>query len=134
VTVTRLRPEPFSFTYNSGLRTAERLVIRDQATWQTTWAAIGRNSIAVPPPPAIDFEREMLVVAALGERSTGGYSIIVESASATGEALTVRIHSTAPGSTCVTTQAFTQPVDVARLPRMQGPVTFADEASVSDCR
>jgi hypothetical protein len=134
VPVTRLRPEPFSFTYNSGLRTAERLVIRDEATWQATWAAISGNITPAPPRPAIDFEREMLVVAALGERSTGGYSIIIESASATGEALTVRIHSTAPGSTCVTTQAFTQPVDVARLPRMAGPVSFVDDASVADCR
>jgi hypothetical protein len=134
VSVTRLRAEPYSFTDYSGLKAAERLVIRDEATWRATWAAIGRNSTPVPPPPAIDFEREMLVVAALGERSTGGYNIIVESASATGEALTVRIHSTAPGSSCLTTQAQTQPVDIARLPRMQGPVTFVDEASVSDCR
>ena len=134
VPVTRLRAEPYSFTYYSGLKAAERLVIRDEATWQTTWAAIWRNTTPGPALPAIDFEREMLVVAALGERSTGGFSIVVESASATGTALTVRIHSTAPGSSCLTTQAQTQPVDIARLPRIQGPVSFLDDASVVDCR
>jgi hypothetical protein len=76
----------------------------------------------------------MIVVAALGERPTGGFDIVVESATASGDALTVRIRTIAPGPSCITTDVLTQPVDVARLPRTADVVRFVDDASVVDCR
>jgi hypothetical protein len=127
--VTRLRAEPYSFAGYSGLRQSERLVVRDAATW----AAIWRN-VTSAPLPSVDFDREMIVVAALGERPTGGFDIVVESATASGDALTVRIRTIAPGPSCITTDVLTQPVDVARLPRTADVVRFVDDASVVDCR
>jgi hypothetical protein len=134
VPVNRLRAEPYSFADNSGMRESERLVVRDETTWRTVWAAIWRNSTTVPEVPSIDFAREMLVVAALGQRGTGGFGILVESARMTNDGLAVRIRTFAPGARCVTTQALTQPVDVARLPRSDGAVRFRDVAVVVDCK
>ena len=133
VPITRLRAEPYSFTYYSGLKQSERLIIRDEATWRATWLAIWGTVTPTPALPTIDFDREMVVVAALGERRTGGFGIVVESATVAGADMMVRIRTTAPGPTCVTTLAFTQPVDVARLPRTAAPVSFADDAVVIDC-
>lgn len=87
-----------------------------------------------PQIPDIDFSQEMVVVVALGERPTGGYSIFVESASESASGVAVRIRSVSPGSSCATTQALTQPVDIGRLPRRDGPVSFAEQTVVEECR
>jgi hypothetical protein len=131
--VTRLRSEPFSFTFSSQLRQPERLVIRDQAAWVDAWASIWPAFAPIPAPPNVDFSREMIVFVALGQRPTGGYAILVDSAGTNAEGVTVWIGTTSPGAQCVNTQAFTQPVDIARLPRIDAPVRFVDVRTVSDC-
>ena len=134
VPVTRLNSQPYSFTYYSQLQQPERLVIRDQSAWMAAWRSLWPNGAPIPAPPAIDFGKDMVVLAALGTRSTGGFSILVDSARTTTEGLIVFIGTSAPGQHCVTTQAFTQPVDLARLPRTDGAVRFVDVPAVEDCQ
>lgn len=134
VTVTRLRSEPFSFTYFSQLRRPERLVIRDQATWVDAWASLWPTFAPIPAPPNVDFKNEMIVFVALGERSTGGYSIVVDSAGTNAQGVTVWIGTSSPGPQCFTTQAFTQPVDIARLPRIDAPVHFVETSRIAECQ
>ncbi len=134
VTLTRLRAEPYSLTYNSGLRTPQRTVVRDAAAWQELWAAIWRDHGAAAPLPAVDFSREMVVVVALGERNSGGHSILIDSATVSDGSLQVWVRSISPGPNCVTAGALTEPVDAARLPRVEGRVEFRESSEVSDCR
>jgi PrcB C-terminal len=134
VQMVRLRAEPYSFTFYSGFDKPSRLVVRDVVTWQAVWRQIYLRESPVPPLPAIDFSREMIVVAALGSHSTGGYGILLEGASeAAVDGITVSVNSISPGSNCVVTEAFTQPVDVARLPLRHGPVSFVEQSHVSNC-
>ena len=134
LTVTRLRSEPFSFTYVSQIRQPKQLVIRDQATWVTTWNLLWPAVALVGAPPYVDFDHEMIVLAALGERPTGGYSILVDSAGSGADGVTVWVGTSAPGPHCGTTQALTQPVDLARLPRIDAPVRFVETSRVADCQ
>ena len=134
IAVTRLRSEPFSFTVFSQLRQPERLVIRDRAAWVDAWASLWPAFAPIPAPPNVDFKSEMIVFVALGERPTGGYSILVDSAGANAQGVTVWIGTSAPGAHCVTTQAFTQPVDIARLPRLDAPVHFVETSRIADCQ
>lgn len=135
VSMVRLRVEPYSFTYYSGLDRPARLVVRDAFTWQNVWSEIHRRQSPVPSLPAIDFSREAIVVVALGARSSGGYGILLAGAAESGaNEIAVTVHSTSPGPNCVTTQAFTQPVDIARLPLRGGTVRFLERNEVSDCR
>lgn len=134
VTVTRLRSEPSSFTYFSQLRQPERLVIRNQAAWVSAWASLWPTFAPIPAPPNVDFNSEMIVFVALGERPTGGYTILVDSAGASANGVTVWIGTSSPGLHCVTTQALTQPVDIARLPRTDAPVHFEEASRVVDCQ
>lgn len=132
--VTRLRSEPSSFTYFSQIRQAERLVIRDQVAWVNAWASLSPMGAPIAAPPNVDFDREMIVLVALGERSTGGYSILVDSAGTNADGVTVWVGTSSPGAHCVTTQAFTQPVDIARISRIDAPVRFVSTSKVSDCQ
>lgn len=132
--ITRLRSEPFSLAYASGLRELQRLVVPDASTWQQVWSSIWSGTSPEPPIPQVDFGREIVVVAAMGERPTGGFTILIDSASETASGISIRIRSISPGSGCVTTQALTQPVDIARVPRRDGSVTFDERLETQECR
>lgn len=132
--ITRLRVEPFSLTYASGLREPQRLVVRDASTWPQAWSSIWRGTSPEPPIPQVDFGREIVVVAAMGERLTGGFTILIDSALEGTSGISIRIRSISPGSGCATTQALTQPVDIARVPRRDGPVTFDERLETQECR
>ena len=133
LTLTRLRAEPFSFTFYSGLDDRQRIVVRDQTQWREIWQQIWKRTSPVPDLPSIDFTREMVIVAADGSRPTGGYNILIERASDSGGAgINVIIRSVSPGR-CGVTQGLTQPVDIARLTRREGVVTFTERAEVQDC-
>ena len=132
--ITRLRVEPFSLTYASGLRERQRLVVRDASAWQQAWSSIWRGTSPESPIPQVDFGREIVVVAAMGERLTGGFTILIDSALEGTSGVSIRIRSISPGSGCATTQALTQPVDIARVPRRDGSVTFDERLETQECR
>lgn len=134
VPVTRLRTEPYPLTFSSGLRAPQRSVVRDEGAWREAWAAIWSNHSPTPPLPAVDFTREMIIVVALGERRSGGYSILIDSAAVSDGGLVIWVHTISPGPRCVTTGALTQPVDAARLPQLPGRAEFRERAEVSDCQ
>ena len=133
LSVTRLGRADSSLTYSSGFTTSQRLVVRDATTWGNTWAAIWGRVSTPPPLPEIDFTREMVIVAALGQRNTGGYSIFVAEAAEENGTVRVRIRSVSPGPRCGVTLALTEPVDAARVARRDGVVTFEETAEVQQC-
>lgn len=134
VPLTRLRPEPYSFSFYSGLTDSARVVVRDAREWEAVWREVWRNQTPVPPLPEIDFAREMVVVAALGSRSSGGYGIIVERAARTREGVEVSVLKQSPGPRCGAPAAITTPVDIARLGRVDGAVRFIERPEVRECR
>jgi hypothetical protein len=133
IPVVRLRSDPYPFAFYSGLDKPDRIVIRDPLTWQIVWKDIWRGFSEVPPVPAIDFSSEMIVVAALGARSTGGYGILIDRANEVANGgISVTIRSISPLN-CLVTEAFTQPVDIARLP-IRGNVEFTERSEVHQCQ
>lgn len=134
LTLSRFSPPNASLSYNSGFVESRRLVVQDATTWREVWGEIWRNVSPAPALPSVDFSRETVVVAALGQRPTGGFSIFVESATDRNGDIVVRIRSVAPGPNCVTTQALTQPVDAARLSRQAQGVTLEEVAETTSCQ
>lgn len=59
--------------------------------------------------PGIDFDKHDLVIATLGQRNTGGYTIQITALQLQGEALFVVGKATAPGPDDIVTQALTYP-------------------------
>ena len=130
IVVTRLRPGPDSFTYSSGITVPRRELIRDEAAWRAAWAEIwARTGPTLPPLPVIDFTRDMIVLAALGQRNSGGYGITVDSTTRATSGIVVWITKLTPGN-CGTLAALTQPVDVVSMPRVTGTVEFREREAV----
>jgi len=133
ISVVRLSPGPDPLASYSGLSGETRVVIRESEKWSEIWAAIWSIQSAIPPLPAIDFTREMVIVVGMGTRPSGGHSIRVESATQRPGEIEVILRAESPGPSCMTTGALTQSVDAARIPRSAEPVRFTVRESVVGC-
>jgi len=117
----------------SGFSESDRLVVRDSAHWAGVWATAFARQTPVPPLPAVDFARDMVVVAALGARPGGGHDIAIEGVAPEVGGAAVFVATTAPGDDCVTTAAITEPVVMLRVGAVAGPIRFHERAVTRSC-
>lgn len=117
----------------SGFRDSTRLVVRDRTAWTRVWSAINGAVEPMPPVPAVDFGEEMVIVAALGQRRSGGYAIQIDSVARHELGAVIYVTKSAPGRNCLTTQAITSPVHAVRVPRIEGRVAWRERATVATC-
>lgn len=113
---------------------ATQQVVRDQAAWQALWARLNSNASPAPALPAVDFAKDMIVVAAMGMKGHGGYKVAITAAVEDAGKVTVEVTETSPGARCMNAMMMTSPVVVARLPRRAGDVTFNVVRKVVDCQ
>jgi hypothetical protein len=121
------------YRISSGLTERERLVVRDQRSWDALWSRIRGSHRPTTAPPAVSFAREMLVVTSMGTQRTGGYIVTIDSVAARGARLFVYLRERSPGPRCGVTAALTAPVALARVERSDLPVSFVSESVVRDC-
>lgn len=117
----------------SGIDEAQRQVVRTPGTWADVWEQLHEGRSPVPERPAVDFERSVVVVAAMGSRRSGGYGIEVTSVHRDGETLYVVVEETSPGEDCAVTAAITAPATAVRVPRAAGDVHFVEKETVHEC-
>lgn len=129
VEVRALHAQP---VHNSGIGEPTREVVRTEAEWRAAWLRIWSNHFPQPSVPAVNFSSEAVVVAAMGTRNTGGYTITVDSAVATPGALHVFVTERSPVR-CVTTQALTAPVHAVAVAADGRPVQFHETKAEHDC-
>lgn len=110
--------------YDNGLAFADsaRIVVRDSAAWRAIWQRATRPQASPPPMPEIDFNREMIVVAAAGRMKPGDV-VHVDSIGVyrSTTVLTVR--------TITACQPFpydAYPFEIISIPRRDGPVQFIE--------
>lgn len=118
---------------SSGVDTRRRGVIRSEAEWASFWSEVYSRRLPVPDRPAVDFAESMVIVAAMGPRPTGGYTIELEAIGQVGSEYHVIVRESSPGRNCATTAALTQPVVAARVPRTDGNVSFLERAVTVQC-
>jgi hypothetical protein len=75
----------------------------------------------------------MLLLAAMGARSSGGYSIRITSVRETGNALVVNVLRTLLGRRCGATAAITEPADVVRVRATAKPIRWVFRDVRSRC-
>jgi hypothetical protein len=119
--------------FNSGIAEKRREVVRDQESWARLWAEIHRGQDPAGQPPAVDFSRSMLIVAALGTRPTGGFAVKVRGVATRGDRLEVVVLESCPAQGAMVATALTQPVEVVRVARLSQTPTFKEQRETS-CR
>ena len=116
----------------AGISERARLVIRDRAEFNELWNKIMSNIPDKPPLPEVDFSREMLIVAAMGQQPSA-YEIIIDSACEVDNQLEVLVRSTKFLPCGLYAGLFPQTVDIVRLPKTDLPVIFRETEVTSDC-
>ena len=129
----RFRAESYGYSAYSGIDDSVRVVIRDAGSWDEYWRRLHARVMPAPSLPAVDFGREMVVLAALGARGSGGFGIRIDSAYDASTYVEVVVRRSAPGNRCLVTAAFTQPVDLVRLPSRSVAVRFRERSVVEEC-
>jgi hypothetical protein len=126
--------EAEQFRFASGMDARARLVLRSREDWVELWAQLGARSLPAPPTPVVDFDTQVVVVAAAGTRRSGGYAIYVTGVEATVEGARIRVLETSPARECVTTAALTQPTAVVVVPRFEEMVSWIEAEQELNCR
>ena len=121
------------FRYSSGIRDSTFTVVRDPARWEEMWRRLTAQHGPPQSAPPIDFQKEMALVATLGQQRSGGYTITIESAIDRGAYVEVRVARRAPGPKCGTIAMLTAPADVAIVPRREMEVRVRTHDEVTDC-
>ncbi len=120
-------------TVISGIRDSRRTVIRTASEWEEFWTKFTAVIVPAPDPPAIDFDAQMVIVAAMGERKTGGYTIAIEEVTDGEDGVTARVVETSPGASCDTVQVITAPVAAVSVTRREGSAVFVEETKTEEC-
>ena len=60
------------YRYGDGNFTGADFCIKDKKTWEWFWSLHTAGLTPVPPPPAINFGKEMVIVTILGYQTSGG--------------------------------------------------------------
>lgn len=89
--------------------TAPGLVYLDSPTALQAFRSLNGQMLSLNSVSTLDFEREHLLVVAMGRKNTGGYGLTLVNAAMEGSTLAVatRVHTPAPDS--IVTQALTTP-------------------------
>lgn len=117
----------------SGVRDHRRAILRSQVEWKAFWEEVHALRTPVPEAPPVDFDERIVVVAAMGERPTGGHSVAVEDVKPSEEGYLVVVREVSPGEGCVVTQALTQPVTAVALRNGEREVRFKEKTSEGVC-
>lgn len=135
-------PAPARVYYDNGggIQDSLRLVIKDAASFEELWRRATSNQSSPPAAPVIDFTRDMVVVASAG-RMAPDDQIEIDSVAVTRgldaagrmtEMLNVMVMTT---TGCRRFNADAYPLEIARLRRFDGPVTFVDRRRQAEgCR
>jgi hypothetical protein len=129
----RFRNDSVAFATFSGVMDSMRVVIRDRARWREYWARIHSPFVPAPSEPEIDFDREMVIVAALGRRPSLGYDILIRSATLDSAGIEVQLRRSKPAQGCPVGAAVTEPVDLARIPASDLRVRFTELITATPC-
>lgn len=108
----------------SGITEATQRIIKDRETWGQLWARHSGFRSPPEPIPAVNFDKEMVIVVTLGRQRTGGYAIEITRVQADGKHLKIFVKRSAPPPGAMTIQALTAPFLMVAIPRSGLPPEF----------
>ncbi len=104
-------------------------VIDNLCEWETFWWDMDKTQSL----PDINFSENIVLAVFQGERSSGGYSISVDTIIETESALEVFVREVSPGQRCSVTMALTQPYTIIVVEQTDKDVQFTTEQEIREC-
>jgi hypothetical protein len=110
--------------------------VHSQEEWNHLWRSLETN-IAEPreDAPRVDFRKFTMLIAALGTRPTGGYTVSIQNARNEASEVIVSVLEVRPfGNDCIVTDSITHPIAIALIPKTDRPVRFEVGSANFDCQ
>ncbi|MBI3963140.1 MAG: protease complex subunit PrcB family protein [Deinococcus sp.] len=104
------------FSSNTEIET-QFFILDNPWDWEAFYRGLISAQVPAPEPPAVSFSTNLVLVALLGQRPTGGYSISFVDAVLASGTLTVLVDITEPPDDALLIQAITSPYALALVPR-----------------
>lgn len=105
---------------HSGVKEHEYHDLHNAKDFQTWWSKAYSTYSDVPPLPTVDFTKNMVIAAFMGEKTHGGYTLRVENVEQTLDAYNVKIKISIPGNNCRASQDIVQPFEFVVVPNNNG--------------
>ena len=105
---------------DSAIPSVVPLVIKREVAWRVFWAAHQGTG----PVPSVDFQRDLVLVALVGERQEAGEGVEVRSIFQTSQGTVTNLVERAPGDFCSPASRTHRPFHVVVAPRTPGPHDF----------
>ena len=115
----------------SGIREGKQEVVKSADAWEKLWKQHATAAGESEKIPAVDFSKEMVVVATMGTKRTGGYTIEIVGVEAKDKALRISVKKTSPPPDAFTVQALTAPFHFVAVPKSDLKPEFV-EVKASD--
>lgn len=112
------------------------IVIDDQTKWQQVWGTLSKNQDPQTVPPAVDFDKESVIVSFQGQKGSGGYEIEIKDVKRSDDTVSISILETEPGKSCSTTSVITEPFHIIKLPisnLSEFKVDFKRNTKINEC-
>lgn len=110
----------------SGIIESRQLVVTNAADWTQWWTTHRANTRGDTAPPEIDFTKEMVVLFALGQQRTGGYSVEIVKVQPEEKSLKIYVKRKSPPKGAMVTQALTAPFHFVAVPRSELKPEFVE--------
>lgn len=107
-------------------------IIQTQEQWQKWWSKHSTaqdqpGNTESPKPPKVDFDKETVLVATMGTRSTGGHTIVFSDIRRENTSLKAVVTTSSPAPNARVTMALTYPFAIIAIPKHEGPIEFVDK-------
>lgn len=101
---------------------------RDAASFATAWKKANAHMAPVPPPPAVDFSKEMVALVALGQKPNSGFSVEIVGIRRTESSLRILFAAREPAAGTMSAAVMTNPWHAVVLTRDDGPIEWTPYA------
>jgi hypothetical protein len=110
----------------SGFQVPLEKFVTTEKEWVELWAERQEPQAPKRPHPAVDFDKEVVVVAALGAKPGAGYTVEISRIVKTKDEIRIYLRKTAPAEALKTGQP-TSPCVLVRMAKPDRFVRFLDE-------
>jgi hypothetical protein len=118
---------------NSGIRRALRAVVGTREAFEGLWREVHARTTPTPNLPAVDFAREIVIVASMGFQASVGSEIAITGVRDRSSFLEVTVDVRAFPTGCDTPPEVTYPAVMVRVPATRSTPVFQDRVIETHC-
>ena len=119
---------------NGGFQELTQEIYTNQAAFEKAWKLAWSNFSDPTPAPIVDFNKEMVVLVALGMRKNGGYQLKINSVREETDEIIMDYTETTPNPKCTYSQSIVFPYEFISFSKTSKKVVFKSSSIVGECK